>query len=96
MAGIRQFKRFCEFGANVMQPIKEEKRYKTALSVLEEFRSCVLPNRPARATTSRSITPKIKAEIFKLFNGTDLSQQQIARKLRINQGRVNETLQGHI
>jgi len=79
-----------------MQPINEEKRYKIALSVLEEFRAIVPRNRQARAATSRSITPKIKAEIFKLFNGTDLSQHQIARKLRINQGRVNETLQGHI
>lgn len=83
MAGIRQFEAYC---------IAQNK--KDALAVLKEFRTTVKPNRKPRPATSQFVSQAIRANIFHLNNSTDLSQHEIATRLGVNQGRVNEVLQG--
>ena len=48
--------------------------------------------RPARRLTGRKMTPELAAEILHLHQTTDMTQQEIAFQLGINQGRVNEVI----
>ena len=48
--------------------------------------------RPARRITGRKMTPELAREILHLNQTTQMTQQEIAFQLGVNQGRVNEVL----
>jgi len=66
-----------------------------ALEVLEKLRERDRANRsirPARRLTGRKMTPELAAEILQLHSTTNMTQQEIAFQLGVNQGRVNEVI----
>ena len=66
-----------------------------ALEILEALRERDRANRsirPARRLTGRRMTPELAAEILHLHRTTELTQQEIAFQLGVNQGRVNEVI----
>jgi hypothetical protein len=66
-----------------------------ALAVLEKLRERDRAARsiaPARRVTGRKMTPELAHEILNLHATTGLTQQEIAFKLGVNQGRVNEVI----
>lgn len=66
-----------------------------ALEILETLRARDRANRsirPARRLTGRKMTPELAAEILHLHHTTDMTQQEIAFQLGVNQGRVNEVI----
>ncbi len=66
-----------------------------ALEILEKLRDRDRANRsirPARRLTGRKMTPELAAEILHLHHTTDMTQQEIAFQLGVNQGRVNEVI----
>ncbi|QJE74720.1 RNA polymerase subunit sigma-70 [Aerophototrophica crusticola] len=48
--------------------------------------------RPARKLTGKKMTPELAREVLHLHQTTDLTQQEIAFRLGVNQGRVNEVV----
>ncbi len=65
----------------------------SALAVLEMLRDRDRKQRrvaPARRITARKMTPELAQQIVDLHRTTTLTQQEIALKLGVNQGRVNE------
>ena len=48
--------------------------------------------RPARRIAGKKMTPELAREIRELNRTTDLTQQEIAFRLGVNQGRVNEVI----
>jgi hypothetical protein len=48
--------------------------------------------RPARRIAGRKMTPELAREILELNRTTDMTQQEIAFRLGVNQGRVNEVI----
>lgn len=48
--------------------------------------------RPARRLTGRKMTPELASEILYLHRNTEMTQQEIAFQLGVNQGRVNEVI----
>nr|WP_246500966.1 hypothetical protein [Azospirillum rugosum] len=66
-----------------------------ALEILDKLRDRDRANRtirPARRLTGRKMTPELAAEILHLHHTTDMTQQEIAFQLGVNQGRVNEVI----
>ncbi|PWC45887.1 RNA polymerase subunit sigma-70 [Azospirillum sp. TSO22-1] len=66
-----------------------------ALEILERLRERDRANRsirPARRLTGRKMTPELAAEILHLHHTTQMTQQEIAFQLGVNQGRVNEVI----
>ncbi|AWK86630.1 hypothetical protein [Azospirillum thermophilum] len=66
-----------------------------ALAILESLRERDRASRsirPARRVTGRKMTPELAAEILHLHQTTDMTQQEIAFQLGVNQGRVNEVI----
>ncbi|WP_084536806.1 sigma factor-like helix-turn-helix DNA-binding protein [Azospirillum halopraeferens] len=66
-----------------------------ALEILERLRARDRANRsirPARRLTGRKMTPELAADILRLHRTTEMTQQEIAFELGINQGRVNEVI----
>ena len=67
----------------------------TALTVLDALRARDKARRsiaPARRVTGRKMTPEIARQILEMHGGTRMTQQEIAFKLGVNQGRVNEVI----
>lgn len=84
MAGIRQFEIFC---------INNHKT--EALQALDDFLATRRPNRPKRQkSVSRPITPEVRNEVLELWKTSELTQAEIGMFLGINQGRVNEIVNG--
>ncbi len=66
-----------------------------ALAILEKIRKEEKKTRtiaPARRVAGRKMTPELARKILELHNTTDMTQQEIAFQLGINQGRVNEVV----
>jgi len=67
----------------------------TALAVLEKLKERDRAKRsmtPARRVTGRKMTPDLAQQILDLHQNTKMTQQEIAFKLGVNQGRVNEVI----
>ena len=72
-----------------------EQQMDGALAVLEALRLRSKAARsvaPARRVTGKKMTPELAHQILGLHQSTKLTQQEIAFKLGINQGRVNEVV----
>lgn len=66
-----------------------------ALEILESLRARDRSQRtvrPARRLTGRKMTPELAGEILQLHETTNMTQQEIAFQLGVNQGRVNEVI----
>ncbi|MBL0408225.1 RNA polymerase subunit sigma-70 [Microvirga aerilata] len=66
-----------------------------ALAILEKMRKEEKETRtiaPARRVAGRKMTPELARKILELHNTTDMTQQESAFQLGINQGRVNEVV----
>lgn len=66
-----------------------------ALTILDALRRRDKARRtltPARRVTGRKMTPELAREILSLHGSTTMTQQEIAFKLGVNQGRVNEVI----
>jgi hypothetical protein len=66
-----------------------------ALAVLERLRERDRSTRsiaPARRVTGRKMTPDLARSILDLHAKTNMTQQEIAFQLGVNQGRVNEVI----
>lgn len=66
-----------------------------ALAVLERLRQQDRAKRtiaPARRVTGKKMTPELARKILELHATTDMTQQEIAFQLGVNQGRVNEVV----
>ncbi|MEH3120023.1 MAG: RNA polymerase subunit sigma-70 [Methylorubrum populi] len=66
-----------------------------ALALLERLRERDRQTRtirPARRITGRKMTPDLARAILELHASTGMTQQEIAFKVGVNQGRVNEVI----
>lgn len=66
-----------------------------ALAILETLRERDRARRsiaPARRITGRKMTPELARSILELHETTRMTQQEIAFRLGVNQGRVNEVI----
>lgn len=66
-----------------------------ALAILEKLRERDRVTRtisPARRIAGRKMTPDLARQILELHATTEMTQQEIAFKLGVNQGRVNEVI----
>jgi len=66
-----------------------------ALAILEKLRERDRAKRsiaPARRIAGRKMTPDLAKAILELHATTEMTQQEIAFKLGVNQGRVNEVI----
>ena len=66
-----------------------------ALAILQKLRERDRSNRsitPARRIAGRKMTPDLARKILELHATTDMTQQEIAFELGVNQGRVNEVI----
>ena len=66
-----------------------------ALAILEKLRERDRTKRsvaPARRIAGRKMTPELARRILELHGTTEMTQQEIAFQLGVNQGRVNEVL----
>ncbi len=67
----------------------------TALGMLDTLRQrdrAVRRAAPARRVTGRKMTPDLARRILEMHGSTAMTQQEIAFKLGVNQGRVNEVI----
>lgn len=68
----------------------------SALAVLDELRKRDRANRsaaaPARRVAGRKMTPDLAHAVLDMHKTTAMTQQEIAFKLGVNQGRVNEVI----
>jgi len=67
----------------------------SALAVLEKLKERDRAKRsmtPARRVAGRKMTPDLAQQILVLHQNTKMTQQEIAFKLGVNQGRVNEVI----
>jgi uncharacterized protein YjcR len=72
-----------------------EQGMQMALAILTKLRERDKAKRsiaPARRITGRKMTPELARQILELHANTAMTQQEIAFKLGINQGRVNEVI----
>jgi hypothetical protein len=88
-------------GTFVVTTLKEfedalrEQGMTSALSILETLKQRDRAKRslaPMRRVTGRKMTSELARRILELHQGTKMTQQEIAFKLGINQGRVNEVV----
>jgi hypothetical protein len=73
----------------------KEQGMNIALGILQRLRERDRGKRsvaPARRVSGRKMTPEVAREILQLHATTELTQQEIAFRLGINQGRVNEVI----
>src|SRR3712207_6767138 len=66
-----------------------------ALAILEKMRKEEKKTRsiaPARRVSGRKMTPELARKILELHSTTEMTQQEIAFQLGVNQGRVNEVI----
>jgi len=66
-----------------------------ALAILQSLRErdrATRSVRPARRLTGRKMTPELASEVLYLHRNTEMTQQEIAFQLGVNQGRVNEVI----
>lgn len=66
-----------------------------ALAILQKLRDRDREKRtvsPGRRIAGRKMTPELARQILDLHGTTDMTQQEIAFKLGVNQGRVNEVI----
>ncbi|NBJ13019.1 RNA polymerase subunit sigma-70 [Microvirga arsenatis] len=66
-----------------------------ALAILEKMREEDKKTRsiaPARRVSGRKMTPELARKILELHSTTNMTQQEIAFQLGVNQGRVNEVI----
>ena len=66
-----------------------------ALAILERLRERDRAKRsiaPARRLTGRKMTPDLARTILEMHSATNMTQQEIAFQLGVNQGRVNEVI----
>ncbi len=66
-----------------------------ALAILQRLREKDKDKRsvaPARRITGRKMTPELARRILELHATTEMTQQEIAFELGVNQGRVNEVI----
>lgn len=66
-----------------------------ALAILQKLRDRDREKRtvsPGRRIAGRKMTPELARQILELHGTTDMTQQEIAFKLGVNQGRVNEVI----
>ncbi len=66
-----------------------------ALAVLQRLRERDRARRsitPARRIAGKKMTPELARQILELHATTEMTQQEIAFKLGVNQGRVNEVI----
>lgn len=66
-----------------------------ALAILEKLRQRDRTKRsvaPARRIAGRKMTPELARRILELHATTEMTQQEIAFQLGVNQGRVNEVI----
>ncbi len=66
-----------------------------ALAILERLKErdrAKRTIRPARRVSGKKMTPELARRIIELNQTTDMTQQEIAFQLGVNQGRVNEVL----
>ena len=66
-----------------------------ALGILDDLRQrdrSVRRAAPARRGTGRKMTPEVARQILDLHGATQMTQQEIAFKIGVNQGRVNEVI----
>ena len=66
-----------------------------ALAILEKLRERDRAKRsvaPARRIAGRRMTPELARKILELHATTEMTQQEIAFQLGVNQGRVNEVI----
>lgn len=67
----------------------------TALEVLERLRERDRSDRtiaPARRISGRKMTPELARRVLDLHRTTGMTQQEIAFRVGVNQGRVNEVI----
>ena len=68
----------------------------SALAVLEELRKRDKAKRtiaaPARRIAGKKMTPELARAVVEMHKTTAMTQQEIAFKLGVNQGRVNEVI----
>ena len=72
-----------------------EQGMQMALAILEKLRERDRATRsiaPARRIAGRKMTPDLARQILDLHATTGMTQQEIAFKLGVNQGRVNEVI----
>ncbi|MCG7394471.1 RNA polymerase subunit sigma-70 [Microvirga sp. ACRRW] len=72
-----------------------EQGMQMALAILQKLRERDKDKRsvaPARRITGRKMTPELARHILDLHATTDMTQQEIAFELGVNQGRVNEVI----
>ena len=84
MATLKEFEEALKAAGNI-----------AALEILEKLRERDRANRtirPARRVVGRKMTPELAAQILHLHRTTDMTQQEIAFDLGVNQGRVNEVI----
>jgi hypothetical protein len=66
-----------------------------ALAILQKLRERDRVQRsiaPARRVAGKKMTPDLARQILELHATTEMTQQEIAFKLSVNQGRVNEVI----
>jgi len=66
-----------------------------ALALLQRLRDrdrAIRTVRPARRITGQKMTPDLARSILELHASTGMTQQEIAFKVGVNQGRVNEVI----
>jgi DNA invertase Pin-like site-specific DNA recombinase len=72
-----------------------EQGMRQALAILEKLRERDRKERQvarARRVVGRKMTPELARQILELHEGTQMTQQEIAFELGVNQGRVNEVI----
>jgi anaerobic glycerol-3-phosphate dehydrogenase len=72
-----------------------EQGMQMALAILQKLRERDRATRsvaPARRIAGRKMTPELARRILELHATTEMTQQEIAFELGINQGRVNEVI----
>lgn len=62
------------------------------LQVLKDRDKAKRRTAPARRVTGKKMTPELAHRILELHGATSMTQQEIAFKLGVNQGRVNEVI----
>src|SRR3954465_6239050 len=73
----------------------QEHGMRTALAILEMLRERDRSQRsvaPPRRVRGAKMTPELARRILELHNTTEMTQQEIAFRLGVNQGRVNEVV----
>ena len=77
------------------EDVLREQGMHMALAILQKLRDRDRTKRsvaPARRIAGRKMTPELARRILELHGTTEMTQQEIAFQLGVNQGRVNEVI----